>query len=106
MNTDMMERNRSDCKYVEIFTHHVGSIGAPSRRAVFIRGTNTRQAGRNTKANIFQKGSAGFKVTIDLIKKKCIHDRPDQKKCIKVVFFYVKNAGDRGFKSRHGDWLY
>jgi hypothetical protein len=71
------ERN-SDCKYVEIFTHRVGSIGAPSRRTVFIRGTNTKQlevpkiAGRNTKANIFQKGSAGFKTTIDLNKKKCI----------------------------------
>jgi hypothetical protein len=27
-------------------------------------------AGRNTKDNIFQKGSAGFKATINLIKKK------------------------------------
>jgi hypothetical protein len=42
---------------------------------VFIRGTNTKQlevpkiVGRNTKANIFQKGSAGFKATIDLNKK-------------------------------------
>jgi hypothetical protein len=27
-------------------------------------------AGRNTKANIFQKGSAGFKATINLNKKK------------------------------------
>jgi hypothetical protein len=59
------ERNGSECKYVEIFTHHVGSIGAPSRRTVFIRGTNTKQlevpkiVGRNTK-------------TIDLNKKKCI----------------------------------
>jgi hypothetical protein len=54
----MIERNGSDCKYVEIFTHHVGGIGAQSRRTVFIRGTNTKQwevpniAGRNTKANI------------------------------------------------------
>jgi hypothetical protein len=37
----MIERNGSDCKYVEIFTHRVGNIGAPSRRTVFIRGTNT-----------------------------------------------------------------
>jgi hypothetical protein len=37
----MMERNRSDCKYVEIFTHHVGSLGAPSRGTVF-RGTNAK----------------------------------------------------------------
>jgi hypothetical protein len=69
------DRNGSDCKYVEIFTHHVGSIGASSRRRVFIRGTITKQlevpktAGRNTKVSIFQKGSAGFKTTIDLNKK-------------------------------------
>jgi hypothetical protein len=37
---------------------------------VFIRGTNTKQlevpkiAGRNTKANVFQKGRAGFKATM------------------------------------------
>jgi hypothetical protein len=37
----MTERNGSDCKYVEIFTHRVGSIGTQSRRTVFIRGTNT-----------------------------------------------------------------
>jgi hypothetical protein len=76
------ERNVSDYKYVEIFTHRAGSIGAPSR-TVFIRGTNTKQlevpktAGRNTKTSIFQKGSAGFKTTMDLNthtqkKKKCI----------------------------------
>jgi hypothetical protein len=35
----MIERNGYDCKYVEIFTHCVFSIGAPSR-TVFIRGTN------------------------------------------------------------------
>jgi hypothetical protein len=57
----MIERNRSDFKYVDIFSHHVGSIGAPSRKTVFIRGTNTKQwevpkiAGRDTKANIFQE---------------------------------------------------
>jgi hypothetical protein len=39
----MTERNSSDCKYVEIFTYRVGSIGAPSRRIVYIRGTNTKQ---------------------------------------------------------------
>jgi hypothetical protein len=73
MNINMIERNRSDCKYVEIFTHHVGSIGA---RTMFIRRTNPKQwevpkiAGRNAKANIFQKGSAGFKATIDVNKKR------------------------------------
>jgi hypothetical protein len=46
-------------KYVEIFTHHVGSMGTLSRRTVFVRGTSAEQrefskiAGRNTKANIF-----------------------------------------------------
>jgi hypothetical protein len=58
----VIERNGSECKYGEIFTNRVGSIGAPSRRAVFIRGTNTKLlevpkiVGRNTKTNIFQKG--------------------------------------------------
>jgi hypothetical protein len=43
------------------------------------RGTNTNQwevpkiAGSNTKANIFQKGSAGFKATADLNKE--VHQR-------------------------------
>jgi hypothetical protein len=32
-----------DCKYVDIFTHHVGSIGAPSRRTVVVRGTNAKR---------------------------------------------------------------
>jgi hypothetical protein len=72
----VIERNGSECKYVEIFTNLVGSIGAPSRKTVFIRGTNTKYlevpkiVGRNTKANIFQKGTAGFMATIDLNKKK------------------------------------
>jgi hypothetical protein len=34
----MIERNSSDCKYVEIFTHRVGSIGAPSRRTMLLEG--------------------------------------------------------------------
>jgi hypothetical protein len=78
MSINVIERNWSDYKYVEIFTHLVGSTGAPSRMTEFIRGTNTNQwevskiAGRNTKANIFQKGSAGFKATRDLNQKKCI----------------------------------
>jgi hypothetical protein len=83
MSINVIERNVSDYKYVEIFTHRVGTIGAPSRRPVFIRGTNSKQlevpkiAGRNTKANFFQKGKAGFKATIDLNKNKvwCLHLR-------------------------------
>jgi hypothetical protein len=43
MGINMIERNGTDCKYVELFTHRVGSIGAPSRRTVFIRGINTKQ---------------------------------------------------------------
>jgi hypothetical protein len=83
MSINVIERNVSHCKYVEIFTHRVGCIDAPSRRTVFIRGTNIKPldvpkiVGRNTKANIFQKGSAGFNATIDLNKKK--------KKSIRVV---------------------
>jgi hypothetical protein len=67
MSINVIEINDSNCKYVKMFTHHVGSIGAPSRRAVFIRGTNTKQweVPKATKANIFQKGGAGFKTTID-----------------------------------------
>jgi hypothetical protein len=57
---NVIERNGSDCKYVQIFTHRIRSIGAPSRMTVFIRQTNIKQwevpkiAGRNTKANISQ----------------------------------------------------
>jgi hypothetical protein len=88
MSINVTERNRSDCKYVEIFTHRVGSIDAPNRRTGFIRGTNTKQwevhkiAGRNTKANIFQEGCAGFKVTIDMNKTNHQND----------VSFHVKNV--------------
>jgi hypothetical protein len=72
LSINVIERNGSNCKYAKIFTHHAGSIGTLSRRAVFISGTNTKQcevpktAGRNMKANIFQKGSAEFKATIDV----------------------------------------
>jgi hypothetical protein len=71
----MIERNGSEYKYVEIFTHRVGSTGAQSR-TVFIRGANTKQwevpkiADRNTKANIFQKGSAGFEAATHLNNNK------------------------------------
>jgi hypothetical protein len=67
---------RETAPIANMSTHCVGSTGAPSRRTVFIRGTNTKVgeipkiAGRNKKANIFQKGSAGFKATVDLNKKK------------------------------------
>jgi hypothetical protein len=88
MSINVIERNGSDRRYVEIFTHHVGSIGAPSR-TVFFRGTVTKQwevskiADRNTKANIFQNGSAAFKATIDLNKKKVHQDHASA---------YVKNV--------------
>jgi hypothetical protein len=39
-----MNFDESKCKYVEIFTHrYVDSTGARSRRAVFVRGTGTKQ---------------------------------------------------------------
>jgi hypothetical protein len=53
------------------FTHHVGTIGAPSR-TVFCRGSNSKRwevpniARRNTKTTIFQEESGGFKATIGL----------------------------------------
>jgi hypothetical protein len=90
MSIHVTERNGSDCKYIKIFTHCVGSIGALSRETAFTRGAKSKQwevrkiAGRNTKANIFQKGSAGFKAMIDLTKKKKVPQCD--------VFFYVKNA--------------
>jgi hypothetical protein len=65
MSVNVTERNGSDCKYVEIFTHRVGSIGASSRKT----GRVPKNAGRYTKSNIFQKGSAGFKATLDLNRK-------------------------------------
>jgi hypothetical protein len=39
----MIKRNCSNCKYVKIFTHHVGCIGTPSRRTVFIWGKNAKR---------------------------------------------------------------
>jgi hypothetical protein len=71
-----------------MFTHRVGSIGAPSR-TVFISGRNTKQwevldiASRNTNTNIFRDGSAGFKATIDLNKKE-VHQGD--------VSVYIKNV--------------
>jgi hypothetical protein len=43
LGINIIQRNGSKCKYVEIFIHHVGSIGAQSRRTVFVRGTNAEQ---------------------------------------------------------------
>jgi hypothetical protein len=34
LGINVIERNFSDYKYVEIFTHRVGSIDAPSRRTI------------------------------------------------------------------------
>jgi hypothetical protein len=43
----MIERNNSDCKYVEIFNHHVGGIGGiggigARSTTMIIRGTNIK----------------------------------------------------------------
>jgi hypothetical protein len=54
------------------------SIGAPNRRTVFVRGTHAKHCevpkmtSRDTKADIFQEGNAGFKATIGLNKKMCV----------------------------------
>jgi hypothetical protein len=85
----MIKRNRSDCKYIKIFTHRVGCIGAPSRRAVFIRGTNAKRrevpnmASRDTKTDIFQEGSAGFKATVGL-------NNNNNNNSIQYLFIYVQ----------------
>jgi hypothetical protein len=80
----MTERNRSDCKYVEIFSHHVGSIGAPSRGTVIFRGLNAKSrevsnmASRNAKTSIFQKGGARFKAAINMNTEECIKEMSTQ----------------------------
>jgi hypothetical protein len=38
MSINVIEGNGSDCIYVEIFTHYVGSIGASSRRQCLLEG--------------------------------------------------------------------
>jgi hypothetical protein len=85
----MIDKNGSNCKYVEIFTHHVGSIGARSRRTVFIRETSFKLwevpniASRNMKTNIYQEGCTGLRATIDLNREK-VHQTD--------VSFYAKNV--------------
>jgi hypothetical protein len=80
----MIQRNRSACKNVKIFTPHIGSKGAPRRGTVFFRGTNTKsrevsnmECG-NTKTSIIQKRGAGFKAAIDLNKEECIKELSTQ----------------------------
>jgi hypothetical protein len=71
----MIERNRSDCKYIYIFKPYTVSIGMPSIRTVLIKGGNIKVqnlaniASRNTKCNISQEGTARFMSMIDLNKK-------------------------------------
>jgi hypothetical protein len=68
----MIERSRSDCEGVEIFTHRVGSIGASRRGTVFFRGMGaksrevTNMASSNAKTTTFQKRGAGFKAASNL----------------------------------------
>jgi ribosomal protein L14E/L6E/L27E len=74
----MIERNRPKCNHVEIFTHYAGSVDAPSRRTVYLRGTKTKLhevpdiMSRNTKTSIFREGSARFKAMIKTKKKNHI----------------------------------
>jgi hypothetical protein len=62
----MIQRDRSACKYVEIFTHRVGSKGAPRGGTNAKSREGSNMASRNTKTSIIQKGGAGFKATINL----------------------------------------
>jgi hypothetical protein len=61
MSIHVIQRNGSDCRYIEICTDCFCSAGAQSR-TVFSRGANTKQwevpefAGRNASTDILQKG--------------------------------------------------
>jgi arabinogalactan endo-1,4-beta-galactosidase len=81
----MIERNHSNCKYVcRDFYPPRWQRRRTKQDGVYIKGTNIKLwefpniASKNTKTNIYQKGSAEFKATIDLKKKK-------KKECIKVM---------------------
>jgi hypothetical protein len=39
----MIDRNRSNCKCVDVITHYVGSAGAQRRGRVFSEGKNTKR---------------------------------------------------------------
>jgi hypothetical protein len=69
----MTARNLSDCKYtyVEISTHHVGSIDAPSRGTV-VEKSRTWQVG--TRRLAFSKRKAA----INLNKEECIEEMSTQ----------------------------
>jgi hypothetical protein len=70
----MLLREVGPVAYIKIFIHHADNISTPRSRTLFLR-TNAKQlefpkkAVRNTKASIFQKGSASFKARIDLNRK-------------------------------------
>jgi hypothetical protein len=74
----MTKRDGSDCEYVEIFSHRIGSICTQSRGTALVGRTDAKQGKvpnipmRNTVANNIRDGRAGFKATIGLFggKKK------------------------------------
>jgi hypothetical protein len=72
----MMERNRSDCKHVEILPTALAAQAHRAEGQCLLEGhaLNVEKSmyisSRNTKINIFQDGSAGFKATIDLKKNE------------------------------------
>jgi hypothetical protein len=75
----MSERNWFELKYIDVFTHRVGSVGSPSRRRMFNGGANTEHrkisniASGDTKTNNFQTERAGSGATINLNLEKCIN---------------------------------
>jgi hypothetical protein len=70
----MFERNWFEYKYIDVFTHRVGSVGSPSRRRMFNGDTNTEhrnsltQVSEDPKTNIFQQ-----EATINQNLEKCFN---------------------------------
>jgi hypothetical protein len=75
---DMTKIDGSDCEYVEIFPHRIGSISTPSRGTALVGRTDAKQGKfpnitmRNTEVNNIYEGRAGFQTTIGLYEKKSI----------------------------------
>jgi hypothetical protein len=74
---------------------------------VFIRGTNTKHeearntASRNTKTNIFQKGIAAFKATIEINKKGHHADVSAHAKDVDLISLRQK-CNYKGYKGENG----
>jgi hypothetical protein len=70
----MIERTGSDCKYVDIFTHRVGSAGAPSTRTLCWRDKHNtvgtpKDCREEHEGSHFAKGKCRIKAAIVLNKE-------------------------------------